>query len=64
MVKNFIDSPLPFDGSSEAKKANIDTHEWIREDDEVFCSKCDCFYASFISEWPCCYPVPRTSDLK
>ena len=64
MVKNFIDSPLPFNGSVESKKANNTTHKWTSSEDRVICLRCDCTYGGVYSEWPCGYPVPRTGDLK
>jgi hypothetical protein len=60
-----INAPLRFDGPKQARDANFATHRWTADnDDEFVCINCDCRYASFVSEWPCGYPVPRTHDLK
>lgn len=61
--KIVINHPLPFQGSKESKDANIASHHWVIEDESGYvCQNCDCRYASYVSEWPCGYPVPRTCD--
>jgi len=73
MKKNTIDYPLSFSQSvspslriySELKKLNMNTHRWVNDwgDDTMICMSCDCRYGSHPSEWPCGYPVPRSSDI-
>jgi len=71
MKKSTIDYPLPFSQSvssslriySELKKLNLNTHRWINDGDTMICMSCDCRYGSHPSEWPCGYPVPRSSDI-
>lgn len=67
--KTSIDYPLPFSSlnlrfQSILKKINTETHQWVNYDDTLVCAVCDCKYGSHPSEWPCGYPVPRSSDLK
>lgn len=67
-MKNFIDYPLPFSSfnthfQSILKEINMQTHQWMNDDDTYICKVCDCRYGSHPSEWPCGYPVPRSSDI-
>ena len=60
-----VDSPLHFQGTTKSKIANNNTHHWINDgDDRIVCYDCDCVYGGIYSQWPCGYPVPRTSDFQ
>jgi len=61
-----VDYPLPFSSfdlrlQPILKIVHIHTHAWMVDDDTYVCKNCDCKYGSHPSEWPCGYPVPRSS---
>lgn len=68
VIKKLIDYPLPFTSFNlrfqhMLKKINMETHQWVSDDDTLVCAACDCRFGSHPSEWPCGYPVPRSSDV-
>jgi len=54
-----VNVPCRFPGNKVQIDLNTKTHKWTAEEDGYICMVCDCRYGSVISEWPCCYPVPR-----
>lgn len=60
-----VDVPLPFQGTDEQKRANYETHNWVRESiTEVICSQCGAYVYMVASDYPCGEDPPRTIIYK
>jgi hypothetical protein len=54
-----IEVPVPFDGPSEVRRANYDSHRWTAYDELVECQRCASASWSWDAYWPCGAEVPR-----
>lgn len=54
-----IDRPVPFQGTPEERKANVESHRWRRFGGEVVCANCDCKPWHAAALYPCGVEPPR-----
>jgi hypothetical protein len=54
--------PIRFDGSTEQREANINSHFWVDDGDAGVCNDCGCKPFSITATWPCGADVPRQGE--
>lgn len=51
--------PQPFDGTPEERMANVQTHHWVADGDEIVCLDCDAKIWHVAASYPCGTEPPR-----
>lgn len=58
-----VNQPVPFSGTSEERKANYATHDFIYYDEEAECMGCCCKPWHVMADYPCGTIVPRETVI-
>lgn len=54
--------PVRFDGTTEQRERNFNSHFWVDDGDAGVCNDCGCKPFSMTAAWPCGVDVPRTGE--